>query len=133
MQALLDKYDWQMKQDPTTPVVIISAKEPNAVEPQVMKVILLGYSDPTNIVAEVSKALPDPRHRHSGQPHPPSDRPHHGKGNARRGKAHRPLDSATGQILIEAKIIETTKDISTAKGIDWTGTPPPSMSVSETA
>jgi type II secretory pathway component GspD/PulD (secretin) len=32
------------------------------------------------------------------------------------------LDSATGQILIEAKIIETTKDISTAKGIDWTGT-----------
>jgi type II secretory pathway component GspD/PulD (secretin) len=32
------------------------------------------------------------------------------------------LDSATGQILIEAKIVETTKDIGTAKGIDWTGT-----------
>jgi len=32
------------------------------------------------------------------------------------------LDSATGQILIEAKIIETQKNISSAKGIDWTGT-----------
>jgi hypothetical protein len=59
LHALLSKYDWQMKQDPATPVVIITAKEPNAVEPQVMKVILLGYSEPTNIVYEVTQALPN--------------------------------------------------------------------------
>src|ERR1035441_1457552 len=58
LQALLDKYDWQMKKSPSTPVVIISAKEPNAVEPKVMEVILLGYSEPTNIVSEVQKAMP---------------------------------------------------------------------------
>jgi type II secretory pathway component GspD/PulD (secretin) len=32
------------------------------------------------------------------------------------------LDSPTRQVLIEAKIVETTKDISSAKGVDWTGT-----------
>ena len=38
------------------------------------------------------------------------------------------LDSETGQILIEAKIIETQKNISTAKGIDWAVPWPPSIS-----
>jgi type IV pilus assembly protein PilQ len=32
------------------------------------------------------------------------------------------LDTATREVLIEARLVETTKDISTAKGIDWTGT-----------
>ena len=32
------------------------------------------------------------------------------------------LDTATRQVLIEAKIVETTKDITSAKGVDWTGT-----------
>jgi type II secretory pathway component GspD/PulD (secretin) len=122
MQALLDKYGLQMKRNPNTSIVTIGAKEPNAVEPQVMKVIQLGYSDPTNIVAEVSKALPelvtmiaDPRThqvivRTTEREMPAVE------------KLISQLDSATGQILIEAKIIETTKDISSAKGIDWTGT-----------
>jgi type II secretory pathway component GspD/PulD (secretin) len=122
MQALLDKYGWQMKRNPNTPIIIISAKEANAVEPQVMKVIPLGYSDPTNIVSEVSKALPElvtiiadlRTHqvivRTTEREMPAVE------------KLIAQLDSATGQILIEAKIMETTKDISTAKGIDWTGT-----------
>lgn len=121
LQALLDKYDWQMKRDPNTPVVIISAKEANAVEPSVMKVILLGYSEPTNIVAEVTKALsnvtviPDLRTHQvivvtTERLMPAVE------------KLIGQLDSAIGQILIEAKIIETTKDINSAKGVDWTGT-----------
>jgi type II secretory pathway component GspD/PulD (secretin) len=122
LQALLDKYDWQMKHSPTTPVVIICPKEPNAVEPQIMEVILLGYSEPTNIVAEVQKALsstvtiiPDNRTHQVIVRTTISEMP-----NVK--KLISQLDSATGQILIEAKIIETTKDISTAKGVNWSGT-----------
>ena len=122
LQALLNKYDWQLKKDPTTPVVTVCAKEPNAVEPQVMKVILLGYSEPTNIEAEIRKALPD-------RVTVISDLRTH-QVIVRTTEREMPavekliaaLDSATGQVLIEAKIIETTKDISTAKGINWTGT-----------
>jgi type II secretory pathway component GspD/PulD (secretin) len=122
MQAVLDKYDWQMKRNTNTPVVIISAKEPNAVEPQVFKVILLAYSEPTNIVQEIKLALGD------RVVLTPDNRTH--QIIVRTTEKEMPsvehlisqLDSATGQVLIEAKIIETTKDISTAKGIDWTGT-----------
>lgn len=32
------------------------------------------------------------------------------------------LDTATRQVLVEAKIVETTKDINSAKGVDWSGT-----------
>ena len=122
MQALLDKYGLQMKRNPNTTIVTIGAKDTNAVEPQLMKVIQLGYSDPTNIVAEVSKALPelvtmiaDSRTHQVIVRTTASEMP-------AVEKLISQLDSATGQILIEAKIIETTKDISTAKGIDWTGT-----------
>ena len=57
LQALLDKYGWEMRRYPTTPVVMICAREAGAPEHQSMEVILLGYSEPTNIVAEVQKAL----------------------------------------------------------------------------
>jgi type II secretory pathway component GspD/PulD (secretin) len=121
IQALLDKYDWQMKRNPNTPVVMIGPKEANAVEPQILKVILLAYSDPTNIVQEVNKVMPS-----VGMT--PDVRTH--KVIVRTTEREMPavenlisnLDSSTGQILIEAKIIETTKDITSAKGIDWTGT-----------
>jgi type II secretory pathway component GspD/PulD (secretin) len=122
MQAVLDKYDWQMKRDSNTPVVIITSKEANMVEPQVFKVILLGYSEPTNIVKEVKEALGD------RVAITPDNRTH--KVIVRTTAREMPsveqlisqLDSETGQILIEAKIIETQKNISSAKGIDWTGT-----------
>jgi general secretion pathway protein D len=32
------------------------------------------------------------------------------------------LDTATRQVLIEARIVETTKDVTSAKGVNWTGT-----------
>jgi type II secretory pathway component GspD/PulD (secretin) len=121
IQALLDKYDWQMKRNPNTPVVMIGPKEANAVEPQVLKVFLLAYSDPTNIMNEVQKVMPSVGVI-------PDLRTH--KVIVRTTEREMPavenlisnLDSSTGQILIEAKIIETTKDITSAKGIDWTGT-----------
>jgi Flp pilus assembly secretin CpaC len=122
LQALLDKYGWEMRRSPSTPVVMICPKEPNAVEPQIMEVILLGYSEPTNIVAEVQKALgvnvsiiPDIRTHQVIVRTTVSEMPSV-------KNLIRQLDSATGQILIEAKIIETTKDVNTAKGVDWSGT-----------
>jgi type II secretory pathway component GspD/PulD (secretin) len=121
LQALLDKYDWQMKKSPSTPVVIISAKEANAVEPKVMEVILLGYSEPTNIVNEVQKAMPAVTVIQDLRTHQVIVTCTEREMPAVKQLISR-LDSATGQILIEAKIIETIKDINSAKGIDWTGT-----------
>ena len=122
LQALLDKYGWEMRRYPTTPVVMICAKEAGAPEHQSMEVILLGYSEPTNIVAEVQKALgatiaiiPDLRTHQVIVRAADSVMPQV------KNLIHQ-LDSATGQILIEAKIIETTKDVNTAKGVDWSGT-----------
>ena len=109
LQALLDKYDWQMKRSANTPVVIIGAKEPNAVEPQVMKVILLGYSEPTNIVFEVQKALgatASPLFR-TCAPTRSSSAPRSGK--CPLWKTHRPARQRHRPVLIEAKIIETTQ------------------------
>jgi Flp pilus assembly secretin CpaC len=122
LQALLDKYGWEMRRYPTTPVVMICAREAGAPEHQSMEVILLGYSDPTNIVAEVQKALgatiaiiPDNRTHQVIVRAADSEMPVV-------KNLIRQLDSATGQILIEAKIIETTKDVNTAKGVNWSGT-----------
>jgi len=42
------------------------------------------------------------------------------------------LDTATKQVLIEAKIIETVKSPNSVKGIDWGGTLPPKTSPSAT-
>ena len=85
-------------------------------------VIPLRYSEPTNIITEVkttlsdrSSIIPDRRTRQliirTTEKEVPGVEALVAK-----------LDTATRQVLIEAKIVETTKDVTSAKGVDWTGT-----------
>jgi len=122
LKALLDNWGWQMERDPSTPIIRITAKDPKALEPLITAVIQLNYSEPTNIILEVSNTL-SPRSLML-----PDNRTHQivlrttEKELPAAQKLIAQLDSATRQVLIEAKIVETTKDINSAKGVNWTGT-----------
>lgn len=122
LMALLDNWSWQMVMDPHTPIARITVKDPAALEPLTTQVVELQYSTPSNIVTEISPTL-------SSRSSIISDARTH-QLILRTTERELPgvlkliaqLDTATRQVLIEAKILETTKDITSAKGVDWTGT-----------
>jgi len=122
LNSLLDNWGWQLVMDPRSPIGRITAKDPTALEPLVTSVIQLEYSNPTNILAEVQPTL-------SSRSSIITDSRTH-KLIIRTTERELPgvqaliakLDTATRQVLIEAKIVETQKDITSAKGVDWTGT-----------
>ncbi len=122
LHALLENYGWQLYWDPRSKVGRIAKKNPAAAEPLIISVYQLSYSDPTNIVKEVQGTLS------AGSAIIPDLRTH--QLVIRTTERELPgvqalikkLDSATRQILVEAKIVETSKDITSAKGVDWTGT-----------
>jgi type II secretory pathway component GspD/PulD (secretin) len=122
LRALLDNWGWQLQWDSRTRIGRVTAKDPAALEPLVVVVIPLRYSEPTNIIVEVAPTLstrstiiPDRRTRQliirTTEKEVPGVEALVAK-----------LDTATRQVLIEAKLVETTKDITSAKGVDWTGT-----------
>ncbi len=122
LQALLDNWSWELQWNPRTKIGRVTAKNPAALEPLVVVVIPLRYSEPTNIISEVkttlserSTIIPDRRTR---QLVIRTTEKEVAGVEALVAK----LDTATRQVLIEAKIVETTKDITSAKGVDWTGT-----------
>jgi type II secretory pathway component GspD/PulD (secretin) len=122
LQALLDNYSWQMVWDPATRVGRVTSKDAAVLEPLVVSVIALHYSDPTNMVALIkptlstrSDIIPDKRSRQV------IIRTTEKEMVAVEALVAK-LDSATRQVLVEAKIVQTSKDISTAKGVDWSGT-----------
>ncbi|MGO8700500.1 MAG: type II secretion system protein GspD [Limisphaerales bacterium] len=122
LQGLLDNYAWQMTWDSRTRIGRISAKDANMVEPLVVTVVSLRYAAPTNLVTLLEKTLsqrstviPDMRTHQIV---------------IRTTERELPgvealvtkLDTATRQVLVEAKIVQTSKDIASAKGVDWSGT-----------
>ena len=122
MQALLETWGWQLVWDSRTKVGRITKKDLAAKEPLVITVVQLRYSTPSNIVKEVegtlspgSAIIRDDRTRQLIVR--TTERELFGV-QALIAK----LDSATRQVLVEARIVETSKDITSAKGVDWTGT-----------
>jgi type II secretory pathway component GspD/PulD (secretin) len=122
LTALLDNWGWQLVMDPRSPIGRITAKDPAALEPLVTTVVQLEYSVPTNIITEVqptlsirSSIISDPR------THKLIIRTTERELSGVQALIAK-LDAPTRQVLIEAKIIETQKDITSAKGVDWTGT-----------
>lgn len=122
LTALLDNWGWQLVMDPRSPIGRITAKDPAALEPLVTTVVELQYSNPTNILAEVQPTL-------STRSSIISDLRTH-KLIVRTTEREIPgvealiakLDTATRQVLIEAKLVQTSKVSSSAKGVDWTKT-----------
>jgi type II secretory pathway component GspD/PulD (secretin) len=122
MQALLDTWGWQLVWDSRTKVGRITKKDLAAKEPLVITVVQLRYSNPSNIVKEVEGTLSP------GSAIIRDDRTRQLIVRTTEKELFgvqaliAKLDSATRQVLVEARIVETSKDITSAKGVDWTGT-----------
>ena len=123
LTALLDNWGWQMVWDPKSRIARITTKNPNQLEPLVETVYQLKYSSPTNIAAEVKPTLATTRSQII------TDLRTHQLILLTTEKELPAvialidkLDTATREVLIEARLVETTKNINSAKGVDWTKT-----------
>jgi type II secretory pathway component GspD/PulD (secretin) len=122
LQALLDNWGWQLTWDPRTKVGRVTKKNLAAKEPLVVTVVALRYGNPTNILKEVKDTLS------VGSDIVADMRTHQLIVRTTERELYgvealiNKLDTATRQVLVEAKLVETSKDISSAKGVDWTGT-----------
>src|SRR6266480_4581525 len=122
LEAVLNNNSLRLEKDPKTKISRITIKGTEA-EPLVTKVYQLKYTSPSNLVAILtpsftsgrSKAIPDGRtsqlivfatEKELLELDPLIDK----------------LDTATKQVLIEARIYETTRKPSSVKGINWEGT-----------
>jgi type IV pilus assembly protein PilQ len=122
LTAVLENYNLALVKDPKAKIARITIKDPKAEDPLVSKTIQLKYSEPTNMVTLVkptlsarSQVIPDART--SQLIVTTTEKELDGLMNL-----VEKLDTATRQVLIEAKLLETSKNPQSVKGIDWTGT-----------
>lgn len=121
--SVLETYSLTMVRDPRTKVARITIQDPAALPPLVTRVVQLNYANPTNLVSVLVPTMVDKRSRVLAD------------GRTRKliivatekdqeagEELIKKLDLKTEQVLIEGAIVETTKNPSTIKGIDWTGT-----------
>ena len=124
LQALLDNYNWQLTPDSKTGIARITQKDPRAAEATITKVIKLHNAAPTNLLANLSNLtsripnciiLPDSRTSQVVLVAPERQ-------VLIIESLIKQLDTELKQILIEARLIETTRNPKSVKGIDWSGT-----------
>jgi type II secretory pathway component GspD/PulD (secretin) len=121
--ALLANHNLQMSEDPKTKITRITVKDPAAPDPLVTRVYQLKYASPTNILEAVTPTLTDKRSKavadnRTSQVVVLATE----KEQIAVDKLIIELDTATKQVLIEAKLMETSINPRSIKGIDWTGT-----------
>ena len=119
LEAVLNNNNLRLEKDPKTRISRITIKDAAALDPLVTKIYQLKYASPSNLVAIVtptvsprSKAISDGRtsqlimiatEKELLELDPLIEK----------------LDTATKQVLIEARILETEKTPETTKGINW--------------
>lgn len=123
LNALITTYGLQLVSDAKTGISRVTIKDPAAAEPLVTKVVQLKFASPSNTVAAVSAVLTDKRSKvladiRTSQLVVSATE----KELEAVDKLVERLDTQTKQVLIEAKILETTLNPKTSKGIDWSGT-----------
>lgn len=123
LNALLNNYNLQTVSDPKVKITRVTTKDPAAPDPLVTKTFQLSYSSPSNMLTAVSATLSDKRAKvvadvRTSQLVVVATE----KELIEIEKLVAKLDTKTKQVLIEAKIIETTLNPKTSKGVDWTGT-----------
>lgn len=124
LTTLLATYSLQLVEDPKTTIARITIKDPMAPDPLFTKVIQLKYTGVSNILDSVRATLADPKRskvtvdtRTSQLVVVATEKEISSIDNL----VER-LDTPTRQVLIEAKLLETSLNPSTFKGLDWTGT-----------
>jgi type II secretory pathway component GspD/PulD (secretin) len=121
--AVLNNYNLQMTEDPKAKIYRVTVKDPAAPDPLVTKIIQLKYASPSNVVAAVQSAFVDNRSKvvadvRTSQIVVVTTEKELVSIEAMIDE----LDKPTRQVLIEARLYETTANPSTIKGVDWTGT-----------
>jgi len=123
LNALLNNYSLQLVEDPKTKIARVTIKDPAAPDPLVTKIIQLKYAPATNMLVSVQTALTDKRSkvvadvRTSQLVVVATEK----EMNEIDQMVER-LDTITKQVLIEARLLETSYNPSTKKGMDWSGT-----------
>jgi len=123
LEAVLNNNNLSLQRDPRTRISRVTVKDPAAADPLTLKVYQLKYSSPSNLVTVLrptftttrSQAIPDAR---TSQLIVLATEKEMIEIDSLIDK----LDTATKQVLIEARILETLKNPSTIKGVNWAGT-----------
>jgi type II secretory pathway component GspD/PulD (secretin) len=121
--ALLNNYNLQLTEDTKSKIARVTVKDPAAPDPLLTKIVQLKYANPSNILASVQTTLTDKRSkvvadiRTSQLVILATEKEHEGIDSLIES-----LDTQTRQVLIEARLLETSMNPKTIKGIDWSGT-----------
>ncbi|MSU57485.1 MAG: hypothetical protein EXS35_04775 [Pedosphaera sp.] len=123
LSALLTVYSLQLVDDPKTRVSRITVKDPAAAEPLVTRIVQLKYAGASNLVTAVQTTFIDKRSkviadvRTSQMVIVATE-----KEQTAAEELIITLDKPTRQVLIEARLMEISRNPSTVKGIDWSQT-----------
>lgn len=123
LNALVTTYGLQIVDDPKSQIARVTVKDAAALEPLETRVIQLKFASPTNIISSVQTALTDkrskvmPDYRTSQLVVSATEKEQIAVSNL-----VVQLDTITKQVLIEAKLVETSQNPQTIKGINWAGT-----------
>ncbi len=122
LEAVLANHNLSLITDVKTHTSRVTIKDPAAPDPLITKIIQLKYTNPTNLVAVVKATISTRGSvttdiRTSKLIVVATEKDMLGVDSLVES-----LDSPTRQVLIEARILETSRAPSTIKGIDWTGT-----------
>jgi type II secretory pathway component GspD/PulD (secretin) len=123
LNALLNNYGLQLVEDPKTKIARVTKKDPAAPDPLVTKIVQLKFASPSNILTSVQSVLTDKRSKvvadlRTSQLVVSATEKEQDSVDALVER----LDTQTKQVLIEAKLLETSKNPHSIKGIDWSGT-----------
>ena len=122
LNAVLENNNLAIVRDTKSKIARITVKDPKAEEPLISKIVQLKYSDPSNLVSIVKQTL-STRSAVIGDPR---------TANLIISTTEKEMEAAislitkldlpTKQVLIEARLLETSHSPSSVKGIDWSGT-----------
>jgi type II secretory pathway component GspD/PulD (secretin) len=122
LEAILANNSLQLAHDPKTNTYRVSPKEGAGLEPQATKIVTLKFTSPTNIVTILTsvlssraKVVPDARTQTLIISATEQEWEFLTEMLER-------IDTPTMQVLIEARILETSRSPQTLRGVDWSGT-----------
>jgi type II secretory pathway component GspD/PulD (secretin) len=124
LAALLNNYNFQLVMDPRTKIARVTVKDPTAPPALYTHIVQLKFASPSNVLAAVQSTFADPKRskvvadtRTSQLVVVATEK----ELDAVDELVAR-LDAQTRQVLIEARLLETSINPATAKGINWAGT-----------
>ena len=121
LQEVLDNYGLMLAMNPKTHIGRVTRKRTDV--PLVTALVQLRYASPTNIMDVVKSTFVDPRSKISADFRTSQlvvITTEHDMYAVTNLISH--LDTPTKQVLIEARLLETAKNPTSIKGIDWAGT-----------